>query len=77
MTDVLAIDAHHFYRKKEQFSEKYFWREILKSYSGFSANWKQKTEQIKLPCLATGNWGCGAFNGDFHLKCLFYKKKYI
>ena len=73
MTDVLAIDAFYFRKPKEQYSEKYFWREVLKSYAGFSANWKSSDEpETMLPCIATGNWGCGAFNGDPHFKCRIF-----
>ena len=36
---------------------------LNKAYVGFSCE-----EDGSLPPVATGNWGCGAFNGDPHLK---------
>ncbi|RNA16589.1 poly(ADP-ribose) glycohydrolase-like [Brachionus plicatilis] len=57
LCDVLAIDAHRFWKRSDQFSEKYFWREIFKSYAGFSANYKPIDEkETVLPYIATGNW---------------------
>lgn len=40
-------------------------REVNKAYVGFHS---RKTHQ--LPPVATGNWGCGAFRGNPHLKFL-------
>jgi poly(ADP-ribose) glycohydrolase len=48
------------FRGDSQFSPKNFSRDLNKAYVGF-VNTEKKT-------LATGNWGCGAFGGDLHLK---------
>lgn len=59
----MAIDAIYFPSKEysqEQFEKKFIDREILKAYAGFS--------NIEGEYIVTGNWGCGAFNGDIPLK---------
>ena len=40
-----------------------------KAYVGFSF-YAELTDSIQYPGVATGNWGCGAFNGSAHLKSL-------
>jgi poly(ADP-ribose) glycohydrolase len=40
-------------------------RELIKAYAGFHT--EGKTTDHAYP-VATGNWGCGAFNGDRQLK---------
>ncbi len=62
---VCAIDAMHIYKNKskEQFRKCNIDRELHKSYVGFSPG----QQNCKTP-IATGNWGCGAFNGDPLLK---------
>ena len=42
-------------------------RELNKAYVGFSA-----ADSGPLPPVATGNWGCGAFNGDPRFKGKHY-----
>lgn len=60
---IVAIDAIDFKRNQmEQFREANIERELLKAYTGFSAD-ESKT-------VATGNWGCGAFKGSVWLKFL-------
>ncbi len=81
-TEVLAMDAIYFRNPKIQFEESKIVRELNKSYSGFKYSAAElNNEQLELiiknnnfPCISTGNWGCGAFNGDRQLKCiiLFY-----
>ncbi|RMZ94362.1 poly(ADP-ribose) glycohydrolase-like, partial [Brachionus plicatilis] len=61
MTDVLAIDALYYQDSKIQYKKKFIDREITKAYIGFSSGAKQ------MP-IASGNWGCGVFNGDIQLK---------
>ncbi|CAF0836933.1 unnamed protein product [Brachionus calyciflorus] len=72
LTDVLAIDALCFRNSKDQFNKKKIDREIQKCLAGFSAYLKNDKEKdvVKIPCIATGNWGCGAFNGNIELKFL-------
>jgi poly(ADP-ribose) glycohydrolase len=63
---VLAIDALNYASLEVQFHQKYIDRELLKAYAGFSL--RTATDNNKLKGIATGNWGCGAFGGDLHLK---------
>jgi len=46
-----------------QFKKNNFLRDLHKAYSAFFI-----PQKVDLPVLATGNWGCGAFGGDKHLK---------
>ena len=73
LTDVLAIDALCFYSFKNQFQEDKIWREIKKCFVGYNIhNKKNDLNDLKLPCIATGNWGCGVFNGNIELKCKMF-----
>ena len=71
-TDIVAIDAIHFYQFKTQFEEAQINRELKKSYAGFLPQVKGDA----FPVIATGNWGCGAFRGDRQLKCKYFFHKY-
>ena len=74
---ILAIDAIPFAKKIAQWSEAAMARELLKAYAGFSiptdvltpapAGGERAGEEA-YSALSTGNWGCGAFNGDVPLK---------
>ncbi|GFR93048.1 poly(ADP-ribose) glycohydrolase [Elysia marginata] len=65
-TEVVAMDALHFRTSESQFEESKIVRELNKAYCAF-----QGTEfTSNLPAVCTGNWGCGAFKGDKHLKAL-------
>uniref|UniRef100_A0A0K2UVC4 poly(ADP-ribose) glycohydrolase n=1 Tax=Lepeophtheirus salmonis TaxID=72036 RepID=A0A0K2UVC4_LEPSM len=64
---LVAIDALKFKDSHKQFTEKNILREINKAYVGFYYDEKASS---KSPGIATGNWGCGAFGGDPHLKAL-------
>ena len=78
-TEVLAMDAICYGNSKSQFEESKIERELKKCYASFKPNSDEITNQLTvLPnesskkqysALATGNWGCGAFNGDRQLKC--------
>ncbi|XP_051542197.1 poly(ADP-ribose) glycohydrolase-like [Myxocyprinus asiaticus] len=65
---IVAIDALNFKNPKEQYTKENIKRELNKAYVGFKGD--PKTDQENLPAIATGNWGCGAFNGDPKLKAL-------
>ena len=54
---IVAIDAFRYDNYKEQFTEGNLIRELNKAYSGFYSQYK--TNQF----IASGFWGCGAFNG--------------
>ena len=62
---VLAIDAVDYKRNSfSQFKEVEILREINKAYSGFLSVAREGRK------IATGNWGCGVFKGNVHLKAL-------
>ncbi|RUS73986.1 hypothetical protein EGW08_018254 [Elysia chlorotica] len=65
-TEVVAMDALFFRDGETQFEKNKILREINKAYCAF-----QGTEFTSyLPAICTGNWGCGAFRGDKHLKAM-------
>ncbi|CAK5085374.1 unnamed protein product [Meloidogyne enterolobii] len=65
MSELLAIDALNFTHPLDQFFEGYIRRELRKAFIGFAIRTAWSFDQI-----ATGNWGCGVFGGDLHLKSL-------
>ena len=64
--EMIAIDAHVFHCYTDQFKKVSLERELNKAFSGFHEPHKNSTKTA----VATGNWGCGAFGGDFYLKSL-------
>jgi len=66
LSELLAIDALNFSHPLEQFFEGYIRRELRKAFIGFATRTAWSFDQI-----ATGNWGCGVFGGDLHLKSLW------
>ncbi|KAM9716529.1 poly(ADP-ribose) glycohydrolase isoform 2-T2 [Menidia menidia] len=66
-TEIVAIDALQFRNFLEQFQPERIRRELNKAYCGFA---RPEKESQNLSAVATGNWGCGAFKGDTHLKAL-------
>jgi poly(ADP-ribose) glycohydrolase len=68
LTHILAMDAKKYQSHWQQFEPRCIDRELKKAYCGFHSPYTP--ELITLPAIATGNWGCGAFNGDRHLKAL-------
>ena len=66
--NIIAIDAVCDYSKggidKESVE-----RDLIKAYIGFNLINLEEENVLKLKkTIATGNWGCGAFGGDFELK---------
>nr|XP_046231778.1 poly(ADP-ribose) glycohydrolase [Scatophagus argus] len=61
---ILAIDALHFKHRREQYNVRKVTRELNKAYCGFKGHGNNE------PDIATGKWGCGAFNGDPQLKAV-------
>ncbi|CAG2054756.1 unnamed protein product [Timema podura] len=64
---VAAIDALNLPSVTAQFAPNCLRRELNKAYTGFLG---MGLSADKLSPVATGNWGCGAFRGDAHLKAL-------
>ena len=62
---IVGIDALHFLQSSHQFREELMVRELNKAYVGF-----YHPLSTPAPGIASGNWGCGAFGGDAHLKAL-------
>jgi len=70
-TEIVALDATHYppsLRKYIQYSTKDTIREMNKLYAGFKTN--ELSNLQKNSYIATGNWGCGAYNGELELKSL-------
>lgn len=61
---VVLCDAKQFRSVNDQFELKWIERELTKAYSAFVI--EHPVENA--PAVATGNWGCGVFNGDKQLK---------
>ncbi|CAF3397628.1 unnamed protein product [Rotaria sp. Silwood1] len=66
---VVAMDAVCFYDPTLQYDMKYVQRELIKAYTSFYPQ-ATKIERENMFGIATGNWGCGAFNGDRQLKAI-------
>ena len=68
LTYVVAMDAIRFSGDKElQFRTDKVVRELNKAFVAYGG-WNSR--EVRLPAVATGNWGCGAFGGDPRLKLL-------
>ncbi|XP_054155582.1 poly(ADP-ribose) glycohydrolase-like [Oppia nitens] len=69
-TRIVAIDAIYFSsdNKHLQYGREIFERELNKAFAGFLD--RDTDEPEYLSAIASGNWGCGAFNGDPELKAL-------
>uniref|UniRef100_A0A8R1YK12 poly(ADP-ribose) glycohydrolase n=1 Tax=Pristionchus pacificus TaxID=54126 RepID=A0A8R1YK12_PRIPA len=62
---LVAIDAVRFTKKGIQYLPEFIARETKKAYAGF-----MRDKDAPARPIATGNWGCGVFNGDKELKSL-------
>lgn len=71
MRQIIVMDALYFSAqdKLKQYSKVNIDREILKALGAFQAE-SHLASATRLPAIATGNWGCGVYNGDPHLKTL-------
>ena len=61
------MDAVYFRDRTVQYEMTYVARELIKAYSAFRPR-SSSTGAENLFGIATGNWGCGAFNGDKEMK---------
>ncbi|CAD5219844.1 unnamed protein product [Bursaphelenchus okinawaensis] len=59
---LVVIDAKNYSKRDNQFSPDFVERELKKAYVGFVVKVNNRET------IATGNWGCGAFNGNVYLK---------
>ena len=59
------MDAIYFSDKGKQYDMGCAERELLKAYVSFR---QEGYELFRHHAITTGNWGCGAFNGDRELK---------
>jgi poly(ADP-ribose) glycohydrolase len=65
MKEMIAIDAlpfSFFGSSSIQFEKQYIDRELIKAYCGFFDSTGKNNP------IASGNWGCGMFGGNIHLK---------
>ena len=62
---VVAMDAIAFYNRSRQYTMGNMKRELIKAYTCFRV--PAAFDDVKSG-IATGNWGCGAFNGNKELK---------
>ncbi|XP_067278140.1 poly(ADP-ribose) glycohydrolase [Pseudorasbora parva] len=66
-TEIVAMDALKYRNFMEQFHPEKMTRELNKAFCSFM---RPDANPQNLSAVATGNWGCGAFGGDTHLKAL-------
>ncbi|CAF3456477.1 unnamed protein product [Rotaria socialis] len=64
---VVAMDAIYFRHASAQYDMHCVDRELLKAYTSFIPS---RYGSDYTSGIATGNWGCGAFNGDKYLKAI-------
>ncbi|CAF4114273.1 unnamed protein product [Rotaria socialis] len=67
LSQVVAMDAIYFRNPIDQYTISCMNRELFKAYASFHL---PKSMNNFAFGIATGNWGCGAFNGDRHLKAI-------
>ena len=66
-TKLIAIDAFPHSQIRDK---KIIERDIHKAFVGFKSVFYDEKEVKEEKTIATGNWGCGAFGGDYELKLL-------
>ncbi|CAF0805525.1 unnamed protein product [Adineta ricciae] len=64
---VVAMDALYFDKPEVQYAMQYIDRELIKAFTSFRTRKTSNKPDIVFG-IATGNWGCGVFNGDRQLK---------
>ena len=71
---VVAMDAIAFYNRSAQYTLKSIKRELVKAYTCFRIPAGVTDPKAG---IATGNWGCGAFNGNKQLKGNLHKMNFF
>jgi len=66
---IAAFDALVMFNRASQYGTQSILRELAKAHVACLGDTIRRTAQVQLG-FATGNWGCGAFGGDPHLKFL-------
>ncbi|CAF2801247.1 unnamed protein product [Rotaria sp. Silwood2] len=69
LSHVVAMDAINYLNPLDQYTIECMSRELIKAYTCFRI---PKSMEKSMFGIATGNWGCGAFNGDRQLKGMNY-----
>lgn len=72
LRQVVAMDALRFAGQtaiEGQYAKEQIDRELFKAMAAFQGE-RFLRDRHRLPAISTGNWGCGAFNGDPYLKTL-------
>ncbi|CAF0733871.1 unnamed protein product [Adineta steineri] len=64
---LVAMDAIYFRDPSTQYEKENVDRELIKAYASFRPLEKEPGFEFG---IATGNWGCGVFNGDKELKAI-------
>ena len=76
-TYIVAMDAIEFKDRSDQFQERCIVRDVNKCFSGFNSYGEELYEiDTKELDIATGHWGCGAFNGDKEIKCNLFSQAF-
>ena len=70
---LVAIDAICYRDRFEQYNMKAVKRELIKAFAGFHTRGRSTSHAFP---VATGNWGCGAFNGDRQLKGILIRTRF-
>ncbi|CAF5110588.1 unnamed protein product [Rotaria sp. Silwood1] len=70
LSHVVAMDAINYLNPLNQYTIESMNRELIKAYTCFRI---PKSMENFMFGVATGKWGCGAFNGDAQLKGMSYQ----
>ncbi|CAF3951937.1 unnamed protein product [Rotaria sordida] len=70
LSHVVAMDAIYYMNPLDQYIFENMRRELIKAFTCFRI---PKSMEKFMFGVATGNWGCGAFNGDKQLKGIIYQ----
>ncbi|OWZ06636.1 Poly(ADP-ribose) glycohydrolase [Phytophthora megakarya] len=67
---IVGIDATDYSsaRMERQYTRGHVWRDLVKAFAGFA--YPTARDDKRCWPVATGNWGCGVFQGDRELKFL-------